>query len=861
MKQHSHRPPPRIAAAVLSWLLADVWHTPLGDFEEYYHHLAEQHGVRRARWWYRGQVLLLLPDRVPEKLFWKLVMIKNYFILAYRNLLKNKVASGINIFGLSIAVGCSIAVFLFLHNYWTLDNFHENGERIFMVNHTVERNEQMQSWGTAPVPLGPMMEAELPQVEQSARFQYGSGTVQYNDLYFDELLMFADPALLEMFTFPLKYGNAEALGTSNTVIISNAIATKYFGEENPIGEQLTITLGEGLIQGFTVEGVAEPFPQNSGFYFNVLLNYNKRLDVGLASFDDWTNRTRGLFLLLNRPEDAEAVEEQMQRYLALQNAADEDWIMESFFLDNLANPIPNAHMTYWRATETTHPGMVLMFVAIAGIMMALSCFNYVNISLGSASRRLKEIGIRKVMGGNKKQLVSQFMAENFLLCFLALGLGLIATQWVIIPAFNERFVMKISLTFAGNLTLWFFLAGLLAFTAFISGAYPAFYISSFQPVAIFQGKQRFAGKKWYTKVFLTVQFTLAAIAVIAGVVMLMNGRYIEQLNWGYTPDHTLVVRLQESKQFPLLQDALVQNPNVRLVAGASSHIGEGISRVMVHVHDEATESVQYRVGASYFESLGLQLKEGRFFDTRFTSDASESIVVSALFLEAQGWESGLDQTVRIGDNTYTIVGVVEDFKFHPAMHPQPLVFRQADAEAFRYLTVRVQPGTNEQVAASLEQSWKQLFPDNPYDVFIQADVFNAMFRSFDRVAQGMGYLSGLALIIACMGLFGLVAQNIARRMKEISIRKVVGASTSHLILLVNRGFFTLLAIATGIASIIGAVAIHFGLQMTDVIDFMPLNPWPFIISTLMIFATATIAMVMHARKIVLANPADVLRNE
>lgn len=860
MKRPSHRPP-RLAAALLNWLLADAWHTPLGDFEEYYHDLAQQHGERRARWWYRGQVALLIPDRVPEKVFWKIVMLKNYFILAYRNLLKNKVASGINIFGLSMAVGCSIAVFLMLQNYWTLDNFHANGERIYLVNHTVERDGQVQSWGTAPVPLGPMMEADLPQVEQAVRFQYGSGTVQYGDIYFDELLMFADPSLLEMFTFPLKYGNPEALQERNTVILNQAIATKYFGEANPVGEQLTIALGSGEVQGFTVQGVAEPFPQNSGFYFDVLLNYDKRLDLGLANFDDWSDRTRGLFVLLDRPDNAEVVEQQMQRYVALQNAADEDWVVQSFFLDNLVEPAPNAYRTFYRAAETRHPAMVLMFLAIAGVMMALSCFNYVNIALGTASRRLKEIGVRKAMGGNRGQLIGQFMAENFLLCLLALLLGVALTQWALIPAFNERFVMKISLAFSENLGLWVFLTGLLAFTAFISGAYPAFYISSFQPVSIFQGKQRFAGKKWYTKAFLTVQFTLAAFAVMVGVVMTMNGRYVAQQHWGYAPDHTVVVRLQESKQFPLLRDALLQNPNVVTLAGANTHVGEGVMQARVEVHDAITEVVRFYVGPSYFESLGLQLRAGRFFDERFTSDASEAVVVSAAFVEAQSWENGLGEQIRMGENTYTIVGVIEDFKFHPAMRIQPLVFVQTDPSVYNYLTVRVQPGKNEHVAASIEQSWKQLFPDSPYHSYFQADVFDRFFSSYGRVAKGMSYLAGLALLIACMGLFGLVAQNIARRMKEISIRKVVGASVAHLIVLVNRGFLVLLLIACGIASAVGATAMHFGLQMIEEIDLMPLNPWPFILSTIILLATATLAIVMHAQKVVRANPADVLRNE
>ncbi|HMB90908.1 MAG TPA: ABC transporter permease, partial [Rhodothermales bacterium] len=850
MRKSIHDRPPRLAAFLLDWLLKDDWHTPLGDFEEYYHELAAERGRWWARWWYRGQVAWLLPDRLYQKSYWGLLMLKNYAKLAYRNLLKNKVASFINVFGLSIAIACSIVVYLFLQNYLSLDSFHENGDRIFVVQHTVERDGQQQRWGTAPAPMGPVLAAAFPQVERAVRLATQGGFVQHGENVFDEYLSFADDGFLDMFTFPLQQGTPEALADPSAVILSDEAARRYFGEDDPLGQQITITFGNDQVETFTVGGVAAPFPDNAAMRFNVLLRYDKQLTAGTESLEDWSTFTDATFIQVTNPQDIDALAGQMRQYVAMQNAVNEDWAVTSFFFDNLKHPASDAYLVQDRFSEAPHPLFILMLAAIPIGMLALSCFNYVNISLGSASRRLREIGVRKVMGSTRRQLIGQFMAENLLLCFLSLLLGLIVAQAFLVPLFNVIFVNLIDLSLTKNLGLWLFLVGLLAFIGLASGAYPAFYISAFQPVTVLRGKQRLANKKGLTRAFLTFQFTLAFVTVFIGVYLTMNGRYILNQDWGYTAEHTLVVRLNNSNQYELLQNEALQLAAVKQVAGSQHQVGESVNHLMIEVEGKQKEAFQHIVGPGYFDAIGLRLVAGHLFDEQVNSDVAHAVVITEAFARRQGWEEPLGQTLRVEGTTYAVVGVVENFLLHPMIEDPSAFFLQSEDAPYRYLSMRVEAGAGAQTAAAMEATWKRLFPGTPFEHFFQDEVFDIHYQSYTNLTQAFSYIAALALLIACMGLFGLASQNMARRMKEVSIRKVLGASVAHITVLVNRSFLTMLAVAGVLATLVcyGGLAMifQFASQATNMgIIHLPLHPGLFLLTYALVFVTAALSVAMQ----------------
>jgi len=789
-------------------------------------------------------------------------MIRNYFKLAYRNLLSNKVVSAINIFGLSVAIGCSIVVFLFLQNYWTMDNFHLNGERIFMLEYTVEKNGEEQTWGTSPMPLGPALAADFPQVEEVVRIELQGCKAYLGERAFEELIYFADPGYFELFTFPLRSGSPEVLNEPEAVILSAAAAEKYFNSEEAIGKEITIVFENQARKVFTVKAVAEAFPENTGFRFDILAGFNTLAAIGEEGLNDWATHARGTFVMARQPEDIGILAERMEKYVALHNAANKDLQIKSFRFDNLRHPNPGAYKVYNRPAEAAHPLLTLIFSTMALMMMVLSCFNYINISLGFVGKRLKEIGVRKAIGGRKIQLVGQFMSENLLLCFLALFLGLALAQAVFIPQLNSIMVMKISLSLGENPWLWVFLLGLLAFTGIASGAYPAFYISSFQPVSIFAGRQKLGGKRGLARTLLGMQYVLAFSTVIIGLLILTAGKYWMDMHWGYQPGQTLMVRLDDAGQYGFLKNEADRNPQILRVAGSAGHIGESHSMQSIRIGGEEHEAVRYDVGAGYFEALGLQLKTGRFFDALRPSEDASAVVVNEAFVKERSWADPLGQQFWSEGKPYTVAGVVEDFKIMGSGAIHPVFFHLAEEKAFAYMAIRHEEGAGKSAEDFMKNTWQRLYPETPFNYFHQEAVFENFYRAYGNVATIFSYIAGLALLIACMGLFGLASQNFASIRKEASIRKVFGASTANIILLANRRFLLTLLIA----GLLATTACFVGFQvlvraLEDYTGAMELGATPYLLANLLVFLAAGIAVGGQTCRLASMSPVESLRSE
>lgn len=786
-------------------------------------------------------------------------MIKNYFLLAYRNLLSNRVASFINIFGLSIAVACCITVFLFLKNYWTLDDFHEKGDRIFMVEYTTETNGMVQTYGDAPAPLADMLKNDFPQVEYAVRMEREQITVINKDNTLNELLTYADTDFFHVFTFPLKYGNAAALSDPGALILSSDMADKYFPGQMPVGQTLKIMTTDRQQKQFTVQGVAEPFPNNAGFSFDLLTGYHPVHEI--LKNQDWKTRLSGLFILTKTPQDADLLAGQMSRYAALFNTNNPEEPIQSFVFDNLRHPAPDAYRIMRRPSEARHPFVTTLFSLIALAMLGLSCFNYVNISLGGVTRRLKEIGIRKVMGGKRSQLIAQFMTENLLLCFAALLLGLAITSLWLVPLFNRIMTIHISLSFAQNLSLWIFLAGMLAVVAVASGAYPALYVSAFKPRAVLAGKQQFSDKSTFRRGLLALQFTLAFFAVIAGVVLTYTGRQWEKSAWGYQPEGVLAVQLTDSTQFSLMKNRLLENPSVTGIAGSADHVGVSWNKEEVFVGDNKQDIVRYNVGSDYLEALGFGLAAGRFFDPNRPAEDAQSVIVNESFVKKQSWDQAPGQSIRIGQKNYTVAGVVRDFKMIGSGATRPALFLSAPTPQFGYLLVRFEPEAGKKVAADVDRIWQGLSTGVPVKHFFQQDVFEGFNTSFRNVSKSFGYIAALALLIACMGLYGLAAQHFSRRMKEVSIRKVLGASVARIALLINREFLMLLLIAGGAATVLSFVGIQILFRTVSEFTgaFTP-GIWPFLAADVLVLVTAALAVGKQSWQMTQLRLSETLKN-
>ncbi len=787
-------------------------------------------------------------------------MFRSYLRSALRALRRDRAVSIINIAGLSIALAACLSVYLFLQVYYTLDTHHAHADRIVMAEGVVMQDGAEQTVGRVPMPFGPMLAEMLPQVERVVRVAWLGGDVRTMKATFEERIGFAEPDFFEVFSFPLARGTAD-LADPTTAVLSEKTARAYFGDADPIGQRLTIAAGTQAGQAFTVTGVAAPFPDNASFRFSVLLPFAAHPDA--ASADDWRVPVDATFLLLHRPEDVGAVVAEAAAFVARASDARPDAPIERFAFETLADPAPGAHRVVARPTEAPEPAFAIVMVTLALLMLALSCFNYVNIALGGAARRIREIGVRKVLGGTRHHLVAQFMLENLLLCAAALVVGVGLAWGVLVPLFNDVFVIDIHLSLA-DARLWLFLGALLVGVGVASGAYPALYVAGFQPARILQGTARLKQKRGLTHTLTTAQFIVACVAVVLTALLAFNGRHLATQAWGYRPDGLLAVQLSDPAQFEPLRVAATGQAAVVRAAGAQDHIGTSMQRIRFGLGTDAPnappghEAQALTVGSGYAEVMGLHLRSGRFFDPERSSDGA-AVVINEELARSSGLGDPVGRVLRVEGQTYEIIGVAEDFLYDPLFRPQPLMFRCSDA-APRVLVVRTRAGREADVEAVLEKEWKRAFPDQPFEAFTQQRVFDDQIGSYANLARGIGYLSALALLIACLGLFGLASQNAARRMKEMSVRKVLGASVFHLVFVANRVFLVILAIAATVATGV-AMAALVAVNRLDVVNLMPLTPVPFVVAYAAVGLAVGAAVAVQSRQIARANPTDALRAE
>ncbi|MEX1103449.1 MAG: ABC transporter permease, partial [Dehalococcoidia bacterium] len=746
-------------------------------------------------------------------------------------------------------------------NKLVLDDFHTHADRILLVEQERTEGETSYTFGTTPLALAPALEADFPVVERAVRLAPRYMTVSHGEKSFGDEVRFVDADFFEMFTFPLRYGTPASLADPTTVILSADAAIRYFGDENPVGKSIRIEelffLEEreaGVRGDFTVGGVAEEFPDNAGLRFSIAANYEWLRTHSPSAAESWAN-TGATFIQVRETAGLEAMADQMARYLPLQQARGEEVQYGTFRFDNLQ---ALAHRT--DAVENLPVGGVpwppiVLLALIAVFLLTLACLNFVNVALATMTRRFKEMGMRKVMGGTRRQLITQLLAENTLLTLFSLVVGTALAALLLIPAFNDIAGERVSLT--ESLALWPFLAALLVLVAFVSGAYPAFYVSALQPVHIFRGAHRRSRRRVFMHGFLTLQFMLAFITMIASATFVLNGLHEADRDWGYDPSNVLVVEIADPSRYDVLHGIARQQASVESLSGSRDHVGRNATYGRVEIEGKPFETMVFEVEPAYINTMGLRLRSGQDFDAALAG-RQQGVVINEEFARARGWDDPLSQTLRLDSTVHSVIGVVENFHYEDFTHAiRPALFVQGDGSTFRYVTMRVAPGTGVRTAAAMEAAWKLLVPGRPYQHFFQDDVFDSYYREMRGITRIFGFVALMALLISCMGLFGLVAQHVAGRLREVGVRKVLGASVGHLIALTNRRFAYLLLLAALLATPASYYLI--GALLDSIYQYHPpLNAAPFVLAYLLVFLTAALTVSTQVRKLVTVNPARVL---
>jgi putative ABC transport system permease protein len=799
--------PPRWPLTILRFFIKKEYLEEIeGDMEELFYDNLARGPVAKAKRIYTLEVLKLLRPVLLKKLGRSITlpsypMYRNYFKTSLRGLVRNPLTAFINVFGLSVAIGICLIVYAFMLYDHSIDQFHANKHALYLATFTADHDGERHDYGMTPRPLGARLQQDFAQVKNMCRVEESSVVIKHKDNVFHEKIRYVDPSFLDMFTFPLKWGAPHSLSDLSSIILSEDMAVKYFGDANPLGLDVWVIFNDTTKKAFKVSGVAAAFPKSHDLDFDFLVHFdNVKVANRGYDADDWSAFLPATFIQVENTAGLQAIEAQMKSYLTLQHEAQPERPVTAFSFEPLTTLHERAANLRDAIVHDYNIEGRLGMPIIAIFMIALACFNYINIAIVSASKRLKEIGVRKVIGANRRKVVVQFLSENIVVTFFAGSIGIILCYFIFLPWFVQFTGWPLELPLLhGN--LWVFLIALLLFTAVVSGLYPALYVSTFDAVKIFRGSLRFGKHNPFTRVFLGVQLILAFMTITAGVVFTQNNVFQNNRSWGYDQKHVVYANVPDAAAFDRLLATMKQQPGVVASAGSADHLGKTMSPVLLRrpAHPQY-EAGRIAIDAHYLETMGVRLIAGRGFHEDSENDRW-ALVVNELLVRELQLTQPLGQMFELNGVSYEIIGVVQDFHHRSFFNPiEPTVFTLATHDDFRYLSLRVEPGAEEKTHQALQQQWAKLYPEIPFQGGYQADTWGTYFHSVTRSETFNKVIASVAVLLASLGLYGLVTLNVSGRIKEFSIRKMLGAGARN----IAAGMFRQYAVLVTVSLLIGA---------------------------------------------------------
>ena len=789
-------------------------------------------------------------------------MFKNYFRVAIRNFLKNKLHSGINISGLAVGFAASIMIFLFARNELTYNAFHENAKSIYLVY-----KERITPTGTQItrdtwLPMGEALKNDYPDITNAMRTWDDNDWVTYEGKKFQENVTYADPSLFDIFSFPLVAGDPAALFSDiNSAVISQEIAKKYFGEENPIGRTITIDYRTDYV----VRGILEEIPQNSSIQIDILVPVES-VPFYEENKENWDGSWLSTFVQLSDDASAASLEDQFPKFVA------KIWGEE-------LNKSMNLKLTpllelYNELTDANVYAYILL--GIAGIILVIASINFINLTTARSIERAREIGLRKVLGAFRHQLVKQFLNESLILCALALVLGICLLEFFL-PVFNSYYDMSLVMNYLGNLDTLLALLGLGLVVGLASGLYPALYISRYLPSESLKGKLKSSSAGLRLRYGLVItQFCLAIILIIGTTVMWKQIRFMKNANLDFDKENVIAIPVRrsdfenrEQAQLALetFRNEVERHSGVTSVA-SSTHVPARWPGWFVFAYPtDRDDSQRLRVrrsfvDANYFDTYGIEFLEGRNFSEALATDAEESMIINETALRDIGWPSAKDRQVRVGDTVYNIIGVVKDYHFQslaskvaPVLH----FYRPPDNSVHRVVSVKMAAGNVSPALDYIRERWQELDPTRAFDFVFVDENFDRLYENENRLAAVASSFAVIAIIIACLGLFALASLMVTQRTKEIGVRKALGASVGNIVLLLTMVFTRLVGIAFVIAAPIAYLAAKGWLG--DFAYRTNIGLEVFIAAGLLSLIIAFLAVAYHSIKAALANPVESLRYE
>jgi putative ABC transport system permease protein len=816
-------------------------------------------------------------------------MLKNYFKIAWRNMMKNKVFSFINILGLSTGLTCCMLITLYILNETSYDRYQKNADNIYQVGTDFIGLGNFKKQPTTPAAMGEIMKSVFPEIQQTTRlarlFAEDKTLLQYtpqNDAvksFYETKGYLADSTFFRIFTYNFIEGNpATALSNPNSVVLSEEIARKIFGDQPALNKVIHISSSTNGDHDFQVTGVFKPINKPShidGRFFLSMMGGDvadmiKRAGTNLAN-----NNMYYTYLLLAPGSDPKKLEAQFPAFV--DKYAGKDLKAVGFQKAQYLVALKDIHLHSGSDNDVTPSGSVTYLYILASIALftlLIACINFMNLATARSSKRSSEVGIRKVLGAEKKFLIAQFLGESVMMSLIAFVFAIIFTE-LLIPAFNGLSGKNLSLNFSNiGIAVVFLLLSIL--TGLLAGSYPAFYLSSFNPAKVLKGKfSNSLAAVSLRKGLVIFQFVISVVLIIASVVIAQQMKYLRSADLGFDQERQIVIPLRSEnakKIYFAFKDDLLKQSSIANV-GASAFY-PGISNYADNILYKQGESMQQGkdirmnyVDTRFLQTLKIEPVAGRLFSDDFPSDTSNGIILNQKAIKELGFASPQESIGKKlyfdfqGKNySFNIVGVVKDFHYEDLHLPiTPYGFQLSMQPQYNYMIVHAKPGNINNILGSIRNSWHNLNPSEPFEYSFLDKDFQKNYDAENRLSAIVGYFTAIAILISCLGLFGLATFSAEQRIKEIGVRKTLGASVSSIVTLLSKDFLKLVAIAVLIASPLAWLAMN---KWLDSFAYRIHINWSvFVITTVLALLIALITISFQAIKAALANPVESLRSE
>lgn len=809
-------------------------------------------------------------------------MFRNYITVALRNLSRHKIFSFINIMGLAIGLACCITIFLFVQDELRYDTFHSKADRIYRLNNNRIRDNREDFTAMTPPALGPTLVKDYPEVQKAVRFfDMNSPLVVYeNKKFFEPGFLLADSSALEIFTLPLLKGNPQtALKEPYSLIITESTAKKYFGKEEPMGKTLIVS---GDLK-FTVTGVMKDLPEHTHLTINCLGNFNLLKDfIPQERLSNWVWHQFFTYILVQENYDIDQLKAKLPAFINTYTA--EETARSGTRYNFAFQPLKDVHLhSSHLEFDNAQRGdiqYVYAFSAIALFALLIACFNFMNLSTARSAHRAKEVGLRKVVGANRKQLISQFIGESILLVSIAMVMAFILV-YVTLPIFNEFSGKQLDLLPMLNVFSILGLLALVLVVGLLAGSYPAFFLSAFQPVKVLKGELRSRlGGYSLRQTLVVIQFVISTILIIGTAIIFRQLNYLQNTNLGFSKEQLISLPIRNAdmrRNFEGIKSELLQNPGITAAAscyGLPGSIFAGDAVTIPGSTKDITSVNMFLVDYDYIPTLGMKMAAGRNFSKSFGTDAENGFIINETAVKDFGWntpENALGKDIHwnkwnvedasVSDSLKRgkVIGVVKDFHYK-SLHQkiEPLVLHIYPS-AFEDIVVKIRPDQIKATLQFLENKWTRLDANWPFEYTFMDEQFAQKYESEQVFSKVFITFTLLSIFIACLGLFGLASFTAGQRSKEIGIRKVLGASVPGIVFLLSKDFLKLVLLSLVIAVPLAWYAMSSWLE--DFAYRIDLDWWVFALAGALALLIALLTVSFQSIKAAISNPVKSLRNE